>query len=121
MADGCGKMGVLSMILLVENAIANPAAPAFIDGSLLRRANAAFGAQHCKPLPKLTCLVKYSTQLGTARMMIEKKEEEYASPPQESTLPARPDGPDPFSMSKSEISMLREKIKRLVEGSLKNG
>ncbi len=46
---------------------------------------------------------------------------DYSDEVIESKLPARPDGPDPFSISRAEINGLRQKIKRLVEGSLKTG
>ncbi len=46
---------------------------------------------------------------------------DYSDAVTESKLPARPDGPDPFSISRAEIKGLKEKIKRLVEGSLSTG
>jgi hypothetical protein len=122
------RLVLLLLIFLVDNP--TPADFAFVDGNrglfLLRKWDATRSTRSLRPGSQVLILgrtpqYKYFSKLRRLSMTSEKSEFEDFSDPLESTLPPRPLGPDPFVVSRTEINALKDKIKRMVEGSLKRG
>lgn len=114
------RLRILFVMLIVETPL--PADFAFIAGTgfgglMSRSENRAGQGVMIRRISNLHVVTRLRS-LGALRAV---GTIEYSDEVNESKLPPRPDGPDPFSISRAEINGLKEKIKRLVEGSLKTG